>query len=68
MKKFSFAVSYLFHPILIAFYGLLIIIFRLNFVMLNDKFLEGYIIDFDDFKGVKNISCHKEIEINFVKI
>lgn len=41
MKKFSFAVSYLFHPILIAFYGLLIIIFRLNFVMLNDKFLEA---------------------------
>lgn len=33
---------------------------------LNDKFLEGYIIDFDDFKGVKNISCHKEIDIKLI--
>ena len=34
---------------------------------LNDKFLEGYIIDLYDFKGFKNISCHQEIEINFIK-
>ena len=32
------------------------------------KYLVIFIIDFDDFKGVKNISCHKEIEIKFVKI
>lgn len=35
---------------------------------LNDKFLDGYIIDFDDFKGVKNISCHKEMPINLIKL
>ena len=34
---------------------------------LNDKFLDGYIIDFEDFKGVKNFACHQEIEINFIK-
>jgi len=33
---------------------------------LNDKFLEGYIIDFEDFKGLKNISCHQEIEIKLI--
>jgi len=34
---------------------------------LNDKFLEGYIIDLYDFKGLKNKSCHQEIEIKFIK-
>jgi hypothetical protein len=34
---------------------------------LNDKFLEGYIIDLYDFKGFKNYSCHQEIEIKFIK-
>lgn len=34
---------------------------------LNEKFLEGYIIDLEDFKGLKNISCHQEVEINFIK-
>jgi len=34
---------------------------------LNDKFLEGYIIDLENFKGFKNISCHQEIEIKFIK-
>jgi hypothetical protein len=34
---------------------------------LNDKFLNGYIIDFEDFKGIKNISCHQEIKINFIE-
>lgn len=34
---------------------------------LNEKFLEGYIIDLDDFDGLKNISCHQEVEINLIK-
>lgn len=34
---------------------------------LNDKFLEDNIIDFEDFKGFKNYSCHQEIEIKLVK-
>ena len=34
---------------------------------LNDKFLDGYIIDFEVFKGVKNYSCHQEISINLIK-
>ena len=34
---------------------------------LNEKFLDGYVIDFEDFKGVKNFACHQEIEINFIK-
>ena len=33
---------------------------------LNEKFLNENIIDFEDFKGVKNSSCHQEIEINFI--
>jgi len=35
---------------------------------LNDKFLEDYIIDLEDFKGIKNISCHQEIDINLIKL
>lgn len=34
---------------------------------LNDNFLDNNIIDFEIFKNIKNISCHKEIDINFVK-
>ena len=34
---------------------------------LNDKFLDGYIIDLENFKGIKNISCHQEIQINLIK-
>ena len=34
---------------------------------LNDQFLNDYIIDFEKFKGFKNISCHQEVEINFIK-
>jgi hypothetical protein len=34
---------------------------------LNEKFLEGYIIDLEDFKGIKNTACHQEIEILFIK-
>jgi len=33
---------------------------------LNDKFLDNYIIDLYDFKGLKNISCHQEIEIRLI--
>jgi hypothetical protein len=33
---------------------------------LNKKFLDDYIIDLEDFKGIKNISCHQEIEIKFI--
>lgn len=36
-------------------------------LFLNDKFLEDYIIDFEDFKGLKNVSCHQEIEIKLIK-
>jgi len=34
---------------------------------LNDKFLDDYIIDLYNFKGIKNSSCHQEIEINLIK-
>lgn len=34
---------------------------------LNDCFLDDYIIDLENFKGFKNISCHQEIEIRLVK-
>jgi len=34
---------------------------------LNDKFLEDYVIDLEDFKGLKNKSCHQEIEIKLIK-
>lgn len=36
-------------------------------LFLNDKFLEGNIIDLEDFKGIKNTACHQEIEIKFIK-
>lgn len=35
--------------------------------ILNDRFLDGEIIDLEDFKGIKNISCHQEIEIRLIK-
>lgn len=34
---------------------------------LNDKFLDGNLIDLEDFKEIKNTSCHQEIKINFIK-
>jgi hypothetical protein len=34
---------------------------------LNDMFLDGNIIDFEYFKEIKNISCHQETKINFIK-
>lgn len=34
---------------------------------LNDMFLNDNIIDFEDFKGLKNISCHQELNIKFIK-
>jgi hypothetical protein len=34
---------------------------------LNDMFLDGNIINFEDFKEIKNISCHQETKINFIK-
>jgi len=34
---------------------------------LNEQFLDGNIIDLEDFKGIKNISCHQEIEIKLIK-
>jgi hypothetical protein len=32
----------------------------------TEKFLEGNVIDLEDFKGYKNISCHEEIKIKFI--
>ena len=34
---------------------------------LNQKFLDDYIIDLENFKGIKNDSCHQEININLIK-
>lgn len=34
---------------------------------LNEKFLDDYIIDFENFKEFKNYSCHQEIEIKLIK-
>lgn len=34
---------------------------------LNDMFLNDYIISLDNFAGIKNISCHQEIDIKFDK-
>ena len=34
---------------------------------LNDEFLNGSVIDLEDFKGIKNISCHQEVEIKLIK-
>lgn len=33
---------------------------------INEKFLNDYIIDLENFKGIKNLSCHQETEINFI--
>jgi hypothetical protein len=33
---------------------------------LNDKFLEGKIVDLEDFKGIKNTAVHQEIDVNFI--
>ncbi len=35
---------------------------------LNDKFLNDYIIDLEPFDGFKNISCHQEMEYEYIKI
>lgn len=34
---------------------------------LNDKFLNDYVIDFEDFKGIKNMSCHQEVKVKLIK-
>jgi hypothetical protein len=34
---------------------------------LNENFLDDYVIDLENFKGLKNISCHQEIEIRLEK-
>jgi len=34
---------------------------------LNDQFLNDFIIDLEFIKGFKNMSCHQEIEIKFIK-
>ena len=34
---------------------------------LNDSFLNGFIIDLEDFKGIKNTACHQELKINLIK-
>ena len=34
---------------------------------LNEKFLSDYIIDLEPFDGFKNISCHQEMEMNYIK-
>jgi hypothetical protein len=34
---------------------------------INDKFLDDYVIDLDNFKGILNSSCHQEIDIKFIK-
>lgn len=39
----------------------------INAEYINKEFLNGYLIDIDNFKGLKNISCHQEIEIRLVK-
>ena len=33
---------------------------------INNQFLEDKIIDLENFKGIKNISCHQEIEIKII--
>ena len=35
--------------------------------ILNDEFLNDNIIDLEDIKGIKNTSCHQEIEIRLIK-
>lgn len=34
---------------------------------LNDKFLDGYMIDLEPFKGLKNTQCHMELPITFIE-
>ncbi len=34
---------------------------------LNDKFLNDFIIDLIPFEGFKNISCHQEMEMEYIK-
>jgi hypothetical protein len=34
---------------------------------LNDKFLEGYVIDMAGFGGFKNMSAHQELPLDFIK-
>ena len=40
---------------------------NISHIYINDQFLENNIIDLEDFKGLKNISCHQEVEIKFIK-
>lgn len=35
---------------------------------LNDKFMDGYIIDLEHYDGFKNYSCHQELEMEYIKI
>jgi len=35
---------------------------------LNDKFLDDYIIDLEPYDGFRNISCHQEVEFNYIKL
>ncbi|MCK9445479.1 hypothetical protein M0Q50_01130 [bacterium] len=34
---------------------------------INDRYLDGYIIDLEEYKGIDNESCHKELPIKFIK-
>lgn len=34
---------------------------------LNQKFLQGFIIEYEPFIGFKNISCHQELKYNLIK-
>jgi len=34
---------------------------------INEKLLDDFIIDLDNFKGIINYSCHQEIDIKFIK-
>jgi len=34
---------------------------------LNEQFLDGYIIDLEPFDGFKNISCHQEMKMEYIK-
>jgi len=36
-------------------------------IYLNENFLNDYIIDLEDFKDFKNISCHQEVPIKLIK-
>jgi len=35
---------------------------------LNDKFLDGYIVDLEPYNGFKNVSCHQEMDMEYIKI